>query len=669
MTDKYINDKLIESYKQNTIFIQELLKINIDINSLSEKELLYLIAKDKYYNTAFPIMDDTSFDVLEESLKLNHSRVINIVGNINDSAEIQCPHYSKMLSLRKEHVWDNSNIPYNTIAKIIGYPLIKKEVSPKFDGNAFNLQYKDKKLIRALSRTDKDFGTDRYEKVKYLVPNEIDIDGEVEIRCEILIKKELFAKKYAKYNADGKMTNNERNYVAGIMGRHDVDISVIKELNVVAYDLRIYSDVYGTYQTWIYPDNTMDILFRNNFEKVELKYYTTEQEFIDIYNFYVDYKKNICPYRLDGIVIKLPENLRLVVGETIKYPNFGLAIKFPPEENTTRIDKIKMNTGTSDELTPTLHLDPIVIDGSTVKQTSGFNYGKLLENGWGIGAEIIMVKSGDIIPYVFKTVKQSFVFPDFSKCPECQSPTRIDGIHLLCTNDDCSGRKYDNIEYGIRAFGIKTIGPATIKDLYKCGIKSIFDYFNKAKFNKIEILKYGIFKDGKELDNIISTIQNFNNPQLWQVIQSLGITDLGETMSKQLAKYYSKVSYDFKGLQKNIIEAFTNKNSNEFKKLMIFLTILNDNGINVVFEKPLPTNVIIYEMTGDPFVVKDLKTKGDYEKLLKNYNYIKGKEKDCTLMITQDYSYSSGKVDYAKKNSKRITLISYEDILKQLKYI
>jgi NAD-dependent DNA ligase len=40
----------------------------IDLTKLTADEILFLQAKDAYYNSSNPILDDTEFDILEEQL-------------------------------------------------------------------------------------------------------------------------------------------------------------------------------------------------------------------------------------------------------------------------------------------------------------------------------------------------------------------------------------------------------------------------------------------------------------------------------------------------------------------------------------------------------------------------------------------------------------------------
>ena len=51
------------------------------MNNLSNKEALYLEAKDAYY-AGEPLMSDAEFDILEQELKDSGSSVVEVVGTV-----------------------------------------------------------------------------------------------------------------------------------------------------------------------------------------------------------------------------------------------------------------------------------------------------------------------------------------------------------------------------------------------------------------------------------------------------------------------------------------------------------------------------------------------------------------------------------------------------------
>jgi len=163
---------------------------------LTEKETLYLEAKEKYYN-GDPIMTDDEFDLLEEKLKNEGSNAINMVGFKTKGVKIN--HLTPMKSLDKIQ-FKQDFVPYKEFRRWLDQNLdldSKLEVSPKFDGNAVNLIYQKGKLWKAVTRGDGKEGMDVTSKLRLIVPLKIPIDKKLEIRGEVVIDVNQFNKKYA----------------------------------------------------------------------------------------------------------------------------------------------------------------------------------------------------------------------------------------------------------------------------------------------------------------------------------------------------------------------------------------------------------------------------------------------------------------------------------------
>ena len=351
----------------------------------------YLLAKQKYYE-GDPIMSDYEFDYLEDQLKLAESQVVNIVGS-QSLKDAKFNHASPMLSLNKIQV--HHNIPFPT-SKFNSWYLGSKisstllEATPKFDGSSCNLIYENGKLEWALTRGDKEKGQNIIDKMKLIVPQTINIKDKCEIRGEVVIPIKIFEEKYAK---DYK---NPRNFVAGILGRDEINEEIIKDFRFVSFESRIHTD-----SNFYHHPHTLEFLKENGFiTSVFIKVFE-HTEFKSIYDLFAGFRKT-SPYQLDGIVIKFQESERNEIGETTHHPKWAIAIKFPPMESATTIKNIIWSPGISGEFTPIGVLEPIDLDGTTVSNVNLHNYGNIIKQGLLPGAKVIIVKSGDIIPIVQK---------------------------------------------------------------------------------------------------------------------------------------------------------------------------------------------------------------------------------------------------------------------------
>jgi NAD-dependent DNA ligase len=79
----------------------------------------------------------------------------------------------------------------------------------------------------------------------------------------------------------------------------------------------------------------------------------------------------------------------------------------PLEEQmaNTVILNVEYNISKHGALNPRIMYKPIVIGGDTHQYTSGFNLRYIVDNKLGPGAEIQIIKSGDVIPYIYNIIK------------------------------------------------------------------------------------------------------------------------------------------------------------------------------------------------------------------------------------------------------------------------
>lgn len=632
-----------------------------NINELEEK---YLEAKKAYYNGA-PIMSDFEFDDLESLLKELGSHIIEVVdGDETEGQRFQ--HLNPMLSLEKIQVLDINNFPLDDIQKFFNKkPTTYIEASPKLDGNAISLIYKNGNLFQALTRGAEKGGLDRTNKIKKIVPNKINIKGTVEIRGEIVIKTETFYKKYFPEFA------NPRNFVAGKVSQDDITEEVLNDLDFIAYHLVLDAD---NKEKQNHAKDTIKTLETLGFNKEPIMVLTlkpnAKEEFETIFNQFTHYRENVCPYQLDGFVLKFPEELRLEMGETSHHPKWATAIKFPPKEAKTIIKDISWQLKTTGRYTPIAILQPVDLDGSMVSRASLHNYGKVLKENAFVGAEVIIKKMGDIIPQIYKIIKPSTtnITNHPENCISCGTKLEIikgnleDTLHLMCMNDDCEAKDIIKLEVGIKVLKIEEIGGPTVEKLFAAGIRSVKDLFDKNKFNKENLIARGQFKDGRNLEIKLNAVSAIKEIPLECVIESLKIKDAGTSVSKQIARFHCGISHDFKGLNKDAIKRLTDKTSNDYKKLEEFMNLLKLNGIKIVdpIEGPkITSDTLTYELTGSPSTHK---TKAEFMNHVKDFGFVhKSLNKDTKVLITDSYSSSSSKM--GKANKLGVEILTYEDFI------
>lgn len=104
---------------------------------------------------------------------------------------------------------------------------------PKFDGASMNLLYENGKLVRAITRGDGIEGEEVTDNVKTIrsVPLTIAYEGLIEIRGEVLIKKDDFETINAQRLSEGEaLFANPRNAAAGSLRQLDSSVTAKRKL-------------------------------------------------------------------------------------------------------------------------------------------------------------------------------------------------------------------------------------------------------------------------------------------------------------------------------------------------------------------------------------------------------------------------------------------------------
>lgn len=131
-------------------------------------------------------------------------------------------------------------------------------------------------------------------------------------------------------------------------------------------------------------------------------------ETIEVLNIYKEYMKSIrdsLQYDIDGLVEEVNDyKTQEEMGFTPNglNPKFATAIKFDSVASISTLRDIRWTVGMTGRIIPTAIFDPIDIMGVTITKCTMHNYeflkNEIDKNGLMIGFDIIVVRSGDVIP-------------------------------------------------------------------------------------------------------------------------------------------------------------------------------------------------------------------------------------------------------------------------------
>ena len=106
------------------------------------------------------------------------------------------------------------------------------------------------------------------------------------------------------------------------------------------------------------------------------------------------------------------------------------------ETAITTVNNIRWQTGRTGKVTPVLEIEPVLLSGAWLSNVTAHNAGTVEELKLGKGAEVEIIRSGEVIPKllrVIKTSKEGVI----STCPSCSEKLTWQNDFLMCTNPDC----------------------------------------------------------------------------------------------------------------------------------------------------------------------------------------------------------------------------------------
>ena len=530
-----------------------------------------------YYVYDNPIATDEEYDKLsrlclayeQENPQLSHANSPNkrVGGFVLEGFE-KASHLSPMWS--QEDVFNTKELEdWIKRAEKVNTDL-EFYCEPKFDGASLNLIYENGLLKQAITRGDGSVGEDVTNNVRTIhsIPLQIEEKSLLEIRGEIVIKKADFEKineQRAKNNE--QLFANPRNAAAGSLRQLDPNITAKRKL---------FFNVWGVGENsldFTKISDMMEYIYSLGFAHPPMTTVTKSVEGIEELYHKIIESRNSIEMMLDGMVVKINDiETQSELGFTVKFPRFSCAYKFPAVEKTTKVLNILQQVGRTGVVTPVAVVEPTLIEGSTVEKASLHNYDEIARLDLRINDEVIIIKSGDIIPKITK------VFTDRrdgsqieiqrpTTCPECSSELLDEGTLIKCQNLDCPSIVINSIIYfaSKNCLNIDGLGNKIVEILVK--EKKIYDILDlySLKYEDLENLEG--FKE-KKINNLLNAIEKSKNSPLNRVINGLGIEHIGEVASKQICLEFglNVINIDYDSLV--ALDGIGEQMANSFCKFM-----------------------------------------------------------------------------------------------------
>ena len=430
---------------------------------------------------------------------------------------------------------------------------IKKEgIDPKYvcelkiDGLSVSLKYEKGILISGATRGDGVTGEDITHNVKTIkqVPLKLNKPVDIEVRGEIYMSKKTLELLNKEREENGEpLLKNCRNAAAGSVRQLDSSVAAKRNLEVWIYHLPDPED-YGIKTHHEALEFMAELGFRTNPNNRLVNSIDEVMEFIQEKN---DARKEL-PYDIDGVVIKLDDlHDHEIMGNTIRYPKWACAYKFPAEVVQTKLNDIKFTVGRTGQVTPNAILEPVMVMGSLISKATLHNEEYCVTKDIRSGDIVRIIKAGDVIPRVESVVMDmrpanTKPFEFIKECPICGSTLVKKDAAYYCKNDDCSKKDIEGLIHFVSrdTMNIEGFGDATLEDFYNLGyIKRISDIYHLNKY--IDELKLIEGFGEKSIKNLTDAIENSKSNSLEKLLFALGIRYVGKKTAKILAKEFKNI--------------------------------------------------------------------------------------------------------------------------------
>lgn len=422
----------------------------------------------------------------------------------------------------------------------------------KIDGLAIELEYEEGELKTGSTRGDGLVGEDVTQNLrtveaiplklgnpntKYQIPKTLIVRGEV-----FISKKEFEAINKKQKEKNLPIFSNPRNIAAGSVRQLNPRITASRKLDSFAYD--IISGVNTKTH-----EQKHKVLHDLGFKTNSHNSYCKSME--DVFNFFKKAEKMRfkLPYEIDGVVVLINNNeIFEKLGIVGKSSRGAIAFKFAQSQAATVVEDIKIQIGRTGAITPVAVLRPVQISGITITRATLHNEDEIKRLGLKIGDTVIVGRAGDVIPDVIKVLPQmrqgkekEFKMP--SHCPACATPLEKQAgqVPWYCPNVQCFSRSRRQFYHFVSraAFDIRGLGPKIIDRLLDEGlVQDPADLFLLTEGDVSQLERFG----EKSSQNIIGSIQRRKEIELPRFVYALGIRNVGEETSVDLAKHFGYIA-------------------------------------------------------------------------------------------------------------------------------
>lgn len=323
--------------------------------------------------------------------------------------------------------------------------------------------------IKLYTRGDGIIGADISYLAQYFKTIPKDLKETINVRGELIIKKSIFNKKYSKDYA------NPRNMVAGCIGAKTVRKG-LSDIEFVAYEI-VGNDIMQK------PSEQLNYLDNLGFVTVYRE--TIEEITVDTLIGTLIRFKETSLYDIDGIIVQPNTPYER---NTKGNPSYAFAFKMRLEGNSidVTVKEVEWQVSKWGRLKPRVWFAKTPLGGVNIEKATAHNAKYVVYNSLGPGAVIRVTRSGDVIPYILKTLKKASA-PEMPDIPYKWNKTNVD----IYTEDNPDMMCIKLITGFFEKIGIKQIGEKRVEKIYNAGYDSLLKIISASKSDLMEVPNLG----------------------------------------------------------------------------------------------------------------------------------------------------------------------------------
>lgn len=430
------------------------------LDGMTEEEVAQLIqaANYAYYNSENPILTDDMFDTVKEYLEKKNPKhpILFAIGAAAANGEkVELPYF--MGSLDKIKSDDKLLERFKA-----SYPC-SYVVSDKLDGNSGMYHVDKDGKARLYSRGDGTMGQDISHLIPFVrgIPSGTVPKGTA-VRGELIMSRVDFVTVSSK-------GANARNMVAGIINAKLPDLETARLVQFVAYELVHPKEA---------PESQFKTLAGMGF-KVAYHHVVTDNALDNplLSTILVERRKQ-SEFEVDGIVVAH----NAVHNRTKENPKHAFAFKsvHTMDKAEVVVTGVEWNMSKDGYLIPVVHFSGVHLAGVVIQKANGFNGKYIKDNNMGPGSRIVIMRSGDVIPYIVEVLSPSA--SGQPSMPAGEYEWSKSGVDIIVKKGEAPEQlALKNIVYFFDKLDIKGVSEGTITKIFNAGYKDIRSIVNIKK--------------------------------------------------------------------------------------------------------------------------------------------------------------------------------------------